>query len=278
MLSRKFKEYFPNCVKKSIRKLKYIGQDIVAYFQGSREDMIPPQRLTFTGAGDFKSVGDAFLRHFIEIGGLRQNDKVLDIGSGIGRMAASLTKYLSADGSYDGFDIVPHGIEWCQKNITSKYPRFHFQLADIRNKEYNSRGKVEASEFRFPYEGNVFDFVFLTSVFTHMLPDEVKRYFSEISRVLKDGGTLFGTFFLINEESRECLESGTSSQKFQRQDDYWTTDKKVPETAVAYNEDFIKNLYETNNLSIKIPVHFGSWCGRKDFLSYQDIIVAKKLE
>ncbi|MBV7332479.1 hypothetical protein KFU94_30475 [Chloroflexi bacterium TSY] len=47
-----------------------------------------------------------------------------------------------------------------------------------------------------------------------------------------------------------------------------------PEDAVAYDETFIHDLYSTNHLEIT-DTFYGSWCGRSDFLSFQDLIVAK---
>jgi hypothetical protein len=70
--------------------------------------------------------------------------------------------------------------EWCQGNISSKYPNFRFQLADVYNTEYNPGGTHRASEYESPYEDESFDFVILTSAFTHMLPEEVSNYLSEI--------------------------------------------------------------------------------------------------
>lgn len=81
------------------------------------------------------------------------------------------------------------------KNITPKYPNFNFQLADIYNKMYNPQGKYKASDYKFPYANETFDFVFLTSVFTHLLPQDMERYLSEIARVLKKNGRCFITFF-----------------------------------------------------------------------------------
>ena len=51
-----------------------------------------------------------------------------------------------------------------------------------------TRAETKASEYTFPYEDGEFDVVVLTSVFTHMLPDDVAHYLDEIARVLKPGG------------------------------------------------------------------------------------------
>jgi len=40
-------------------------------------------------------------------GNLQPDQQVLDIGSGIGRIARALTTYLSKDGQYRGFDVIP---------------------------------------------------------------------------------------------------------------------------------------------------------------------------
>ncbi len=58
----------------------------------NRDELISPRRLIFVGDGDFKSKGNEFLKYFIEIGGIKKTDHVLDVGCGIGRMAVPLTE------------------------------------------------------------------------------------------------------------------------------------------------------------------------------------------
>jgi len=41
-----------------------------------------------------------------------------------------------------------------------------------------------------------------------LLPESMRHYLSEVSRVLKRGGRCFITFFLINEESLGMIEAG----------------------------------------------------------------------
>ncbi len=240
-------------------------------------DLIPPEEMIFVGAGDFKKIGNDFLKYFIELGNLKPNARVLDIGCGIGRMAIPLTEYLDKTGSYEGFDIVSMGIDWCQKNISTRHPNFQFQLAEIVNQSYNQNGTVQASDYKFPYDNESFDFIYLTSVFTHMLPKDMENYFSEITRVLKKNGRCLITFFLLNEESHRFIAAKQTSQDFQYVfNGYRAVDKNNPESAVAYEEDIIRNLYKKHGFTIIEPIHYGAWCWRTNFLSYQDIIVAEK--
>jgi len=233
--------------------------------------------MIFVGDGDFTKTGKEFLRYFIDLAGLKPHERVLDVGCGIGRMAVPLVGYLDKRGTYEGFDIVRKGIDWCKRNITSRYPNFSFRLADIYNKNYNPEGNLKASEYKFPYPDESFDFTFLASVFTHMLPEDMGKYFSEISRTLKRGGRCLITFFLLNDESLRLIDNGESAYHFRHIfPGYRTINTERPESAVAYDEGFISGLFAKNGLEIKYPVHYGSWCGRRDFLSCQDIIVASK--
>jgi SAM-dependent methyltransferase len=192
-------------------------------------------------------------------------------------MAMPLTKYLSKSGSYDGFDIVPRAIKWCSNNITSRYPNFRFHFADIYNKHFNPNGRLTAADFRFPYGDGMFDLVFLTSVFTHMLQNDVEHYLSEISRVLKLDGRCLITWLLLNEESKQLIERGNSSVALlHRVERSLTVDKDVPEKAVAYEEADVLKFYARQGLRLTRPIYYGSWCGRSEYLSYQDISIAYK--
>src|SRR5215211_609011 len=99
---------------------------------------LPPEDVHHVGRGDFLATGRMWRAHFIELAYLEPHDDVLDIGCGVGRIAVGLTEYLT--GRYEGFDISPAAIAWCQENITSRYPNFRFTVADIGNTVYNPEG------------------------------------------------------------------------------------------------------------------------------------------
>lgn len=240
-------------------------------------DLIPPEEMNFVGAGDFLTIGREFLRHFIQLGQLQPNEHVLDVGCGLGRMAAPLTQYLSARGSYEGFDIVSRGIEWCASRITPRFPHFRFRQVELFNKAYAPEGRTQAAAFRFPYDNGRFDFVFLTSVFTHMLRADLENYFREIVRVLKPGGRSFITFFLLNEISRELMRSHDLDWNFRHERGVYSIgDPEIPEAAVAYDEAYIRALYEKGKMPIREPIYFGGWCERPLWTTYQDIVIAQK--
>jgi SAM-dependent methyltransferase len=201
---------------------------------------------------------------------------VLDLGCGTGRMALPLTQYLDG-GTYDGFDIAKPAINWCREVYSSRYPHFHFHHADIHNDFYNRRGSFRAEQFQLPFQQDTFDFVFLTSVFTHMLPDAIENYLAEITRVLKPSGRCLATFFLITPGSLQLMKSGAADIEFFSADNgYYVADLKSLESAVAYTESVVRDFYKRRGLRIAEPIRYGSWCGRKDGLSYQDIVIATR--
>ncbi len=247
------------------------------YEQAIQEALVPPKEIMFGGDGSFRKIGREFFRYFTKLGGLQPDDRVLEAGCGIGRMAIPLTAYLTEDAEYQGFDVVPRGIKWCHEQITPRFPNFHFQLANVHNGHYNPDGTFKASEYKFPFEDERFDFIYLTSVFTHMLPVDLENYLSEISRVLKPGKTAFITYYLLNNVSKKAVAAGTDPHGFKHKyGQYMTNRDDRPEVATAYEESYILDLYPKYNLAIQNPIHYGKWGRDSGYTSFQDIIIARK--
>jgi SAM-dependent methyltransferase len=267
------KRLVPPPVRRVLRSSQGVILDMIDVARGIE---LPPHRLR-GGYGDLKAGGEEYLRYFIEYGKLQPDHRVLDVGCGIGRMALPLTHYLSAQGEYYGFDPGADGVNWCVQHITPRFPNFHFEVADLHNEFFNPLGKYSPENFRFPYDDNSFDFIFLTSVFTHLLPDAMRNYFSEIGRVLRKDGRSFITYFFINPESVALTSEGKSSLSFlHKLNGCWTASPNNPEAAIAFDETGIRGLYQAGPIQIA-ELKYGRWCGRQsEYGGYQDVIIGLK--
>ena len=247
---------------------------------GTHVDLVPPTSMMFDGPVGyevFKENGEEFLRYYIELANLKPHERMLDVGSGIGRKTLPLISYLNQQGSYEGIDIVAKGVKWCTEKYTPQFPNFRFQLIDVYNHLYNPQGKLRAKEYRFPFADGEFDFVIMNSVFTHMLSEEVENYLSEVARVLKSDGRCLISFFLLNRESLQLIDAGLSTLDLRH--DFGPAkaiSREMPEDAIGFDEGYVTDLYARCKMQIRQPIHYGSWCGRKTFLSYQDLVLATR--
>ncbi len=264
-------------VRRKIRN--YQANRCKARLFGALAPLVPAVEQMFDGPRsleEFKTNGEEFLNIYKEICGLQPDDKMLDVGSGIGRETLPLTQYLNERAVYDGIDVTRAGIAWCREKITPRFPNFHFQRIDVYNRHYNPSGKYQPSEYKFPFADESFSFVMLGSVFTHMLPDDLENYLSEIYRVLKKGGRCLITYFLLNGESLRLIEAGDSTLDLKYVfGKYRTVSHEVPEKAIAFDESWIRELYRKLGLKV-MRLDYGSWCARENYLSYQDLILAVK--
>jgi len=262
------KKILPLALRSRLKWLGYTVQDIAS---PSRSPRVPPKRHTFIGGGDFIKIGEAFFstlkRH-----GLTPDMNVLDVGCGQGRMARPLIGFFDT-GSYQGFDIDKRGIVWCQSEYVD-VPNFQFHHADVFNKRYNKTGAVAAKEFRFPFEDNSFDLVFLTSVFTHMYAKDVEHYLSEIARVLKPKGPCLATWFLLDEHSRQSRHP-VYNFKHGVDNVSSTTLAANPEAAIAFDLEFVQALYKKCGLNIGI-IEQGTWARPDTGFDLQDLVIASK--
>jgi len=258
-----------------VRRIVNLPRDVFEWATGRRDPLIPPHGLWFVGGEeDYEAVNEEYMRYFVDFAGLQPFHHVLDVGCGIGVMAARLTKFLAAEGSYSGFDIVKLGVNWAQRHIGSRFPNFSFVHADVYNKHYNPKGKLLPGEFRFPYEDASFDFVFLKSVFTHLLPDSIPHYLREVRRVLKPTGCCLATVFMLNDESTKLIREGRSSISLLHDvGGVRVADPKFPESIVGLPESMFQRWCEDATLTVRLPIRYGSWCGRKVHVSYQDILI-----
>ena len=228
----------------------------------------PPPELV-TPIGGTMAIGLNHLEQLKEMANLAPEHKVLDVGCGVGRTAIPLTSYLSEAGGYEGFDVSADAIQWCRDQISSRFPNFGFTYEDVFNGGYNPSGLIQPTQFTFPYPDEYFDLAVLYSVFTHMLPEDLEHYLSEIARVLKEGGTMIAAFLLLSSQRLVDLASivsadpatggGTAKHLLEHDFGEYNTVYDVPEQVLAYKEDAFRSLCVKHGLQIKEPILYGNW-------------------
>ena len=253
-------------LRRTIRRAKRAisrVRDLPDTFFGPHDPLMPPAHLRrfYYGTSDRAT----FRRHCVAIGselttrGLQPSNRVLDIGSGIGNLPLALLEFLH--GGYDGLDIHAQAVAWCQRAITSSHPRFRFHRADLKNEAYNPGGRASAASYRLPFANAAFDVVFLASVFTHMMPDEIENYLQEIGRILPPGGWCVASFFLLNDDTRRGVDAGRAFTSFDVRHPSQQArlhDAVIPEAAVAIEESFVLRACDSAGLIVR-DVRRGDW-------------------
>jgi SAM-dependent methyltransferase len=231
----------------------------------------PWQTLHNVGAGDFRAVGDDLLRVLIDHAGLARDERVLDIGCGAGRVARPLADFLSARGSYVGFDVSHAAIAGCARRFAGR-PNLHFVHADVRNPEYNPRGHVDEAAYAFPCADRSIDLAFATSVFTHMRLAPIRHYLREAARVLAPDGRFAFTAYLIDEPTRAQIAAGDAGMAFVPwQDASWTTDPGHPERAIAHDARALAEAVAAAGLVPVGPPLRGAWRPPATYHGWQDL-------
>jgi SAM-dependent methyltransferase len=206
----------------------------------------------------------------LNMAGLRPDHDVLDVGCGVGRTARYLCDYLDEGARYEGFDIVEPLITWCQTQITPLFPNFQFQLVPLFNSAYRPDESLpSASEMKFPYPDDSFDFSFAHSLFTHLTLEASSNYLSEVHRVLRHRGVSYTTWLLFEEDPSTSVTPLIAHMRLDPSGNFALYDPDIPDDAIGYRESFVRKMFAESGLDIVEPVHPG-------FSKLQDVVVAVK--
>jgi SAM-dependent methyltransferase len=126
----------------------------------------------------YEHLGRQKCQTLIELG-MTPHSRVLDVGCGTGQLTEPLAGYLSDEGAYLGTDIVDAAVAFCRKKFTR--PNFTFAV--------NGMTGVDTG-------GRKFDIIYLSSVFTHMYPPEIKSMLLNLKDALAPGGFIMADVFV----------------------------------------------------------------------------------
>ena len=119
----------------------------------------------------FRAAGQRDARRLRDAGATNDT-RILEIGCSYGRLPIGLLAefggVLAGDQppplqGYVGLDVDAEAVEWCSRNLPGQYVHL-----DVENARYNPRGELIREGFRFPFEDDSFELIYLYSVFSHM--------------------------------------------------------------------------------------------------------------
>jgi SAM-dependent methyltransferase len=257
-------------------------------------NLVPaPAIRSAVGPESYRHLFYSFAEHFWllrNVCGFRGDQHLLDVGCGCGKTALALLRTIRPPGSYTGFDIQPKLIDFMNRLFAQLglSEHFHADCFPIENEFYRGAGKpVRAEEFEFPYDADRFDCSFLSSVFTHMLSESVMNYARNLARVVRAGGRILVSAFLL-ENSPEGSSGGAPWADSPRRRALHEPPNPVdrgrlkvlkpdnPGYLVAYRLDFLTDTFRNFGCHLVGEPLWGSWSGRSDFYSYQDFLVFRK--
>lgn len=174
-------------------------------------------------------------------GWFKFTDDVVDIGCGCGRKTLTLKLYSAQGGSrftgtYLGIDIDEEMLAYCAKAFPP--PQFRFAQTSHVSTTYSGHSAVDPKAINYYYRIDAADeskdFVFSSSLFTHLLEKEMLNYIEESFRILKKGKYMRMNFF--------ALENVTKGGRWTFEHplgNAWVESLRYPEAAVAYPESFL---------------------------------------
>ncbi len=169
------------------------------------------------------------------------DSKIVDIGCGCGKFAHHWRDYefngSRFSGKYIGIDIDPELLGWCRRHFDAE--RFEFYLSSHASKVYHEAG--EGRQYTIPIDANTVDFVFSSSLFTHLLEPELINYMTESHRVLQAGGIMAMNCFLMDYPPPTFGGRHTFGFKI---GNAFVESMKLPEAAVAFESRFLFSLAE----------------------------------
>lgn len=254
-----------------------------------------PPAIHHVGMGNFKAIGIEFLGYLMRLTDLEPEHSVLDIGCGLGRLAIPLAHYQGDQGKYLGLDPHQGAIDWCRREITSRYPAFRFEAIDIQHPIYNPTGALCGADVTLPVADATIDRVCLISVLTHLPPDEVERMLRETARVLRPGGLALVTVFSLTVTAMASMAAGRAHMTLHTPDGKPAVasapgdspevlsiprmaflNTESPMEGVGYRSDYLAQAVASAGLEQLDKSQEGRWSGGTEQGPFQDMLILKK--
>jgi SAM-dependent methyltransferase len=163
---------------------------------------VVPRELYTGDWSAFKTQEEAYNKAFDQLSSIehiKSCNKILDIGCGPGRLALGLINNNASIEKYVGVDVNKTAVDWCSSNLTTLNGNYEFFYLNKYNARYASSNSTEnSSYFDIDAFKNKYDLVYLYSVFSHLVPDDLIEYLNVFKNLLEPNGVVYTTIFVGN--------------------------------------------------------------------------------
>lgn len=184
--------------------------------------------------------GNAFWMTLFARGWLKLDSNIVDIGIGCGRYAHTLRDLdfygEGYTGTYTGIDIDEELLAWCRKHFDER--RFRLLLSGHRSSSYKGAGGKSGGGTEEIADATQ-DLVFSTSLYTHLLTEELTYYTRESARMLKPGGRMMMSYFSLT--TPPPTYGGRHTFRHRDGIAHYESEKQ-PTAAVAYHDEDLRKL------------------------------------
>jgi SAM-dependent methyltransferase len=264
---------------------------------------IPPPSLNFNQdtassiedykAAYFEAAREKELPFLASVAHLNPKCSTLDYGCGLGRLAAAFADSENRFGSYFGWEPEPQALRWLQSAYENSLG-FRFDGTQlINNMNYvTNRGNYSTVEENFEsrseavpsvtdllrlMNGVKFNLQFSSSVFTHMWSSDIALTLKSFNDVASDNALFVNTWLIVDLYAQTSLDRGEADRILPIEiNGALTYSQSNPLVCTAYRQKDVERMYRESGHQI-LEILYGSWSGRSNGVTYQDIVVSKRI-
>jgi hypothetical protein len=223
---------------------------------------------------------------------LHEKSVTLDFGCGFGTLAAAYKLDDSKCGNYYGYDTNPQAVKFC-RDAYSEEDRFAFFGPEIdsttnyvtnkriatANDAFSKRKKAYPSseDIAKLLGSKLFNCQFSLSVFTHMWPEDAIETFRVFREFSAKDATFINSWLILDDVAISNINQGKADRNLPIEvGGIHTYSQLNPLVCTAYPIEKLHNVYSEAGHVIT-DIRFGSWSGRENGVTYQDIVISKQI-
>jgi SAM-dependent methyltransferase len=214
------------------------------------------------------------LTHRFEI---EPDSTIFGLGSGCGRTAYPFLHFLNRYGRYISADVWTEGIQFQRKAFKRFKNIFQGEIIPVQNNYYfDQKPNNLENSFSLSFcESSSVDLFYAISVFSHLKPADFRSYLQEAQRVLKPGGVILITLFVIDDFFFSFRKStGLYADVKQTENGFWSA-YSGQDFFAGFEEKLLQEMFDEAQLAV-VTKETGSWAKKPGFRQFQDTYVLRK--